>query len=306
MPGPKLPKPRDTPDMKSIRHPSPPRVELQRPRTGVPNLLLFGRYAHTKAHPGLDTHAHAAAIEICYLVKGRQTYRVGRRDYVLRGGDVFLTFPNEAHSTGSNPQEKGVLYWLILRIPRARAPFLGLPPALARPLVRALLQLRHGNRHFRGDWDMKADLDAALAAGMAPATPLRATHIANRVVAFLLRLLACAHAAPSPPVDHRLRDVVLFIEQNLAEPLTIRDLASRTGLSLSRFKTRFKEETGVPPMEYILRARIAAARQRLTRGKTTVTDTAYALGFSSSQYFATVFKRFTGERPSTHRRPRST
>src|SRR4029079_839090 len=123
---------------------------------------MAGRYDEMRAQPGLPAHEHRAAMEICFLVKGQQTYRVGDRDYTLRGGDVFITFPNERHSTGGTPEEKGVLYWMILRMPRAGESFLGLPARQAAPLVREFLKIK--TRHFRGAWDMKDLLDEILAA----------------------------------------------------------------------------------------------------------------------------------------------
>lgn len=69
-------------------------------------------------------------------------------------------------------------------------------------------------------------------------------------------------------------------------------------MDTSRFKTRFKEEHGVPPAEYVLRARIEEARRRLAEPDAAVTDVAFALGFSSSQYFDSSFKRLTNLTPS--------
>jgi len=52
-------------------------------------LVLFGRYSYTSARPGLVHHKHHGCIEICHLIKGRQTYTVGMRDYRLCGA-TFL------------------------------------------------------------------------------------------------------------------------------------------------------------------------------------------------------------------------
>ena len=81
---------------------------------GIPAVPQLGRYSYREAHRGLDLHVHRDALEICYLARGRQLYRVGRRDFVLTGGDVFVTFPGEVHSTGEAPEEKGTLYWVQL------------------------------------------------------------------------------------------------------------------------------------------------------------------------------------------------
>ena len=84
--------------------------------------------------------------------------------------------------------------------------------------------------------------------------------------------------------------------------IQIRELARLCGLSVSRFKERFRDEVGVPPAEYLTRQKIEAAKSLLLAGDHSITDVAMDLGFSSSQYFATAFKRYTGRTPSEYRR----
>ena len=79
-------------------------------------------------------------------------------------------------------------------------------------------------------------------------------------------------------------------------------MARKAHLSASQFKSRFEKETGVSPWQYILNARIEAAKQRLTAGDESITQIAMDLGFASSQYFATTFKRITGVTPHGYRR----
>jgi len=87
------------------------------------------------------------------------------------------------------------------------------------------------------------------------------------------------------------------IDTRLEERITLVELATLLDVSVSRFKFRFKKEMGVPPAEYIQRRRIEEARRRLKETKFSITQIAFDLGFSSSQYFATVFKRYTGSAP---------
>ena len=73
-------------------------------------------------------------------------------------------------------------------------------------------------------------------------------------------------------------------------------LADRYGLSLPRFKAKFRQQMGMPPGEYIMRERIRTAEEMLRQGMG-ITDVAYSLNFSSSQYFSTCFRRFYGMTP---------
>lgn len=261
---------------------------------------MLGRYNYHSARPGLPDHRHRNAIEICFLLRGRQTYLLGERSYRLQGGDVFIAFPNEQHSTGGLPEEKGALYWMILQIPARSKNFLGLDRPQGRALLQGLLAITH--RHFQGSWRMKEHLDAITWLHHQKAGPLTACAMTNHITAFLLDVIACARKNPGRHTTSPLQPVLRHIEENLGEPLPVPRLAALAGLSVPRFKTRFKQEIGVPPGEYVLRARIEEAQRRLARGSVSITRTAYDLAFSSSQYFATVFKRFTGSAPSVHRR----
>ena len=69
-----------------------------------------------------------------------------------------------------------------------------------------------------------------------------------------------------------------------------------------RLHTRFRQEVGQSPGEYILRAKIERARDLLADTDLSVTDIAYSLSFSSAQYFATAFKRLTRATPTSFRR----
>ena len=93
-----------------------------------------------------------------------------------------------------------------------------------------------------------------------------------------------------------IRAVLDRIEADPAARPSLDELADSVHLSASRFKAKFKEQTGIPPAEYLLRRKVEAARRLLAAGQR-VTEVAFALGFSSTQYFATAFKRFANLQP---------
>jgi AraC-like DNA-binding protein len=126
--------------------------------------------------------------------------------------------------------------------------------------------------------------------------------IQNNLIALLLQVIADSHREPCPRISEALSDLLRHIESRHQEPLPLRTLASQVGLSLPRFKARFRQEVGIPPAEYVLRCKVSAAQRQLTNPHSTVTDVAYSLGFSSSQYFATVFRRYTGQTPRQFQR----
>jgi AraC-like DNA-binding protein len=240
-------------------------------------------------------------LEICYLAKGEQTYRVGSGAFHLHGGDVFITFPGESHGTGRSPEEKGDLYWLILDTQPDWEDFPGFEPQEGRKLRERLLALQP--RQFRGTSILKTTLDDIFATFTNEDFAFRKTAIANSLVRFLLEVVECERqASPLPKLSQEIAAIKTHIERSLTEEdrLNLDKLASLAGMSLSCFKARFRHETGIPPAEYITRRKLECAARLLAEGHT-VTYVAFELGFSSSQHFSTVFRRFKGKCPGEFR-----
>ncbi len=72
--------------------------------------------------------------------------------------------------------------------------------------------------------------------------------------------------------------------------------------SATGFIKRFKYETGLTPADFFQRIKVEEARRRLAVPKAAITAIAFDLGFSSSQYFASVFKKYTGTTPREYSR----
>ncbi len=269
---------------------------------GIKSVPMLGRYDYSHANYALEDHSHPGAIEICLLVRGRQTYSVGGEKFHLQGGDIFMTFPDESHGSGGNPEEKGLLYWMTVLDPsQTSGSLIGLSVAQSKVLWRSLTQ--NSRRHFPGTPDLKKHQDTILRTVRSPQHALSGVTISNHLIGFLLAIVA-ARSAFLNISDTRFAKVLAYVEAHLAEPeaLTVDTLARLAELSTSRFKTRFRQEQGMPPAEFVLRQRIAEARRRLARPDASVTDVAFELGFSSSQYFASSFKRLTNTTPRDFQR----
>lgn len=106
---------------------------------------------------------------------------------------------------------------------------------------------------------------------------------------FSLQLLPPIRETDTKQIDGHIQQAIEFLNQHIDEPLQIRDLAKVSGYSPSRFKIRFREEVGITPAEYINLQKISYAKKMLSNGKSNITDLAYTLGFSSSNYFSSVF-----------------
>ena len=77
-------------------------------------------------------------------------------------------------------------------------------------------------------------------------------------------------------------------------------LAQETGLSRVQLHRKIKEITGVSTGKFIRNIRMEQARRLILAKKVNITQVAYSVGFSDTNYFSTVFKQYYGVKPSEY------
>jgi AraC family transcriptional regulator len=100
---------------------------------------------------------------------------------------------------------------------------------------------------------------------------------------------------------HLRRQLVEFIEHNLAEPLSMGELAAICALSQYHFARMFRESFGLPPHQYVLSRRLACARELLRSTPLAFADIALECGFASASHFSNRFKQAMGATPGAYR-----
>lgn len=100
----------------------------------------------------------------------------------------------------------------------------------------------------------------------------------------------------------RMADALRLIHEDVARRWTVEDLAKKVGMSRAAFAARFTQILGVPPMEYVLRWRMALAKDMLWHDGLSLGEVAHAIGYQSASAFSTAFSRSVGLSPSTFAR----
>ena len=107
-----------------------------------------------------------------------------------------------------------------------------------------------------------------------------------------------AEESPDKIVDH----VKKLIAENLSVGNLQRDeLAAMVHVSSGYLGRIFKKETGLAISDYIVKKRIAVAKQLLAKTSLSITDVSNRVGFSYSSYFTKTFKEHTGMTPQEFR-----
>lgn len=88
--------------------------------------------------------------------------------------------------------------------------------------------------------------------------------------------------------------VTHFMNENLENKLTLRDIATYAGYSESYFYRKFIAETGLAPIDYFIHMKINKASIYLIKTSMNVSQIASKLGFNSADYFSRTFTRIVG------------
>ena len=94
--------------------------------------------------------------------------------------------------------------------------------------------------------------------------------------------------------------IVDYIDRNYRLPISLRDVAKEFGYSSCHLTHAFARITGTPITAWIIRRRLEAAKQLLSRGET-VSAACEAAGFNDLCYFTRQFVRYVGTTPGRFR-----
>jgi len=101
--------------------------------------------------------------------------------------------------------------------------------------------------------------------------------------------------------SNRLRCVTEYIEENLERDLALVELAKILRMNVFHFARSFKQSTGLPPHQYVLRKRIERAKCLLVEQGSSIAEVALRCGFGSQSNFTTAFRRLTSITPGAYR-----
>lgn len=260
-------------------------------------LFRIGHVHLLEADRPMQLHTHGTMMEFVYLERGSQNYSISGTNYIVNQGEVFFTRPNEPHNTGASLAEVSSFYYFIIDLTCASRLNLFVSDDEWIHIHDFLLHIE--NRVFKASSALPNALKQLFHCFKAPDLHFH-THIRNSLSEVLIALTT--PSAETDPFCASLNRSLAYIEEHITVVIHVAELPPLENMSLSSFHKRFVQATGLSPAEYILKRKVEEAKKLLESTDLSVTDIAYRYGFSSSQYFATVFKRFCYRTPTQYRR----
>ncbi len=268
--------------------------------------------AHFHQEWGLDWHRNEG-IEITLLETGTMPFFLGDSQYTIMPDELTITRPWQPHKVGNPAIGVGKLHWLIIDVSVRQPhqewvwpPWIMLKKNDLEELTRMLRQNEQptwkANVEIRKCFQRIGQL---LKDDQENTNESWITLYINEILLHLLDLFRQGKIKLSETLIEGSRTVEFFIKElqkSFVEPWTLESMAAHCGLGTTRFAHYFKQLINSTPMQYLTLVRLEnAAKQLRENPQMNIKYVCYDCGFSSSEYFSTVFRKQFGCSPTTYR-----
>lgn len=261
---------------------------------------------------GLDWHRNEG-IEITLLETGNLSFGMEEEQYTLMPDDFTITRPWQLHKVGNPNIGAGKLHWLILdvgvRHPHQEWKWPSWILLNKTDLEELSKMLRQNEQPV---WKANAEIRRCfmkighlIKKDKAAVNESWVGIYVNELLLHILELFRQGPFLLNETLTDSIRTVEIFIKDlstGYDETWTLESMAEHCGLGVTRFVHYFRSLTNSTPMQYLTHLRVeAAASKLLQQPDANISDIGYDCGFSSSQYFATVFRKQMGCSPAAYR-----
>lgn len=279
----------------------------------LPGLCSAGSWdAGPRQSWGLPEHRNEG-IEITFLASGHCPVAVEGRPHALKHDEVLVTRPWQPHRLGDPFVRSCRVVWIVLDV-GVRRPHQDWqwPPWIILGTDDLSLLTRCLRKNEQPIWPATKGMQRAFASLSAtleiPADAGRISRLAVAVNEILMEMAAFFRdhgptlRAGFTSGERTVRMFLPELQETFAEPWSVESMADTCQMGVTKFIEHFRKITNRTPARWLLECRLIAAAAALHgSARTSVTDIAMACGFSSSQYFATVFTRHYGCGPREFR-----
>lgn len=252
-------------------------------------------------------HAHEFS-EIVLITSGRGVHITGKESYPLNAGDVFVIGGSRQHDYHSmerlclvnilfQPEKLNMRTYDLRTLPGYHALFTLEPAWRRRHQFQGRLRLTPPELSVV--MAFVDQLDGELRARK-EGFKFMATASFMQIVGYLSRCFARAKH-PDSRALLRIGQAISHLEANYRENVELDQLAKMAHMSKRNFMRSFQAATGTSPIAHLIQLRVNQAASLLRRTEHSVTEIAFQVGFSDSNYFARQFRAQLGVTPSQYR-----
>lgn len=227
-------------------------------------------------------------LELLRIKKGILFVGSGSNSIMAQPGDVVLIPPHAPHKgwAGDRWLEYDVLMFDVRTFYNQTE--------LSEVCLSPLYENRLSARKISACAPLLDSMDALCSDTLTPMQSMAETY---RLLALLFE-----HGLQAPELttkqDSQAGEFVVYLEEHSAQDITAEELSRQFGYSKEHFCRKFKEYTGLSPMQYLKIFRVEQGYKMLKSGEKNIGKIAVTCGFADANYFTRCFRSHFGFPPS--------
>jgi AraC-like DNA-binding protein len=247
-------------------------------------------------------HAYDDEVEIVRVLHGTSFVGINNQFIRIQKNECLIILPGVRHNYFLKDHESCRIIDLVFK-PGDLSILHKEQLKNALPFLYELLKPRVEYLRFVDDGGVRAVLEHVLAQYDHPAshTPLLLKTYYLELYILLSKVVGDSHSEAGRVQNMHIKSGLEFMVNFFSTDLTVKQIAEEVGISSRHFSRLFVKEIGMSVSDYLNLLRIRKAKELLLNTDMDITRIAYAVGFNSSQYFTTRFKRLEHVTPGVFR-----
>lgn len=259
------------------------------PRQDYPVSVIPQRYSFD-----MDAGRRLAEFQIVYITAGTGVFNDHSGSRVITPGTLFLLRPGYWHSYRPNRDTGWTEYYIGFNGPAFREAVGRLFPDMRGPLELGLSATLV-------DLFEQALFYAERQCGQ---TMTILESIVMHMFALINYNLSTRNRADDKMVQ-AINSVKQYMANHLSEQIDMQALAKTLGMSYTWLRRTFRKNTGMPPAQYLQQLRVHSSMYFLRNTTLPVKNIALDCGFSTPEYYCSVFQDAVGMSPGAYRNAHS-
>ena len=251
--------------------------------------------------PEFPLHSHESS-ELVIVTRGHGKHILPGSERNISAGDVFLIHGKTRHAYSD--LHDLALYNIMFDLKEFNHPLFALQGKSLLPSL-FLLKVPDGGVHLSGEefqavFELVRKMEDEQTSA-AEDSDAMISALFMQLILLLGRSAVSAGITRKSPQYSRVDELVDEITEHSARKWSRAEMAKKAGMSLSTLTRHFRERTGVSPLEYLIRVRLKKASVLLQNPELGLAEIADMTGFTDSNYFCRLFRKYFGISPGKYR-----
>lgn len=253
--------------------------------------LCLNAFGHSYTAP---RHKYGPAVRPYYLIHfivgGKGKFWAENTCYQLSAGQGFVIEPDYQTIYMADEEEPWEYAWV------------GFSGKSAKQIMDSL-GLSHGQPIFKSNERDKMK-DCVMNMLRHDHNRTEDTYYTIGMLYLLFSIIAASNRDALPRTDGNayVNQALSYIQNHIAEPLQVDDIARYVGLNRSYFSSVFRENTGLTPLKYIQTFRLTKAKHLLESSTLPVAGIAFSCGYQRPESLMKIFRQQYGISPAAYRK----